>query len=446
MGRLFGTDGVRGVVGVDLTEDLARELGRAAATVLVRHGQSKPLFVLGRDTRGSGPGLEAAISEGIRGAGGDVLLLGVFPTPGVAFLSNELGGAGVVISASHNPAEFNGIKLFSSSGYKLPDSLEDEVEAEMGEAADPATAAGREDPFPDAAERYLHHLTSSQGSLAGMRLVVDCANGAASWLAPEAYARLGARVTAIHDAPDGKNINDGCGATHVEVVAAATLEAGADAGVSHDGDADRALFADETGRDIDGDQVLAACAVDLNMRGKLARSTVVSTVMANIGFRRAMSDAGIKVITAKVGDRYVLEDMLASGAVLGGEQSGHVIFADRATTGDGLLTAIRFLSLAARNGVPVSEVARVMRRYPQVLVNVRVSDRDGLEAAAGVHEAVANAERILGDAGRILVRQSGTEPLVRVMVEAETEEDAALHAENIAAVVRTELGASAAAD
>lgn len=439
MARLFGTDGVRGVVGADLTTDLARDLGAAAATTLVAHGQVRPQFVIGRDTRGSGPVLEAAISEGIRSAGGEVLLAGVIPTPGVAFLATELDAAGVVISASHNPPEFNGIKLFASTGYKLPDTVEDEIEAAMA-APSAGAEPGTEHALPDAAERYLHHLVDGGGSLAGLRLVVDCAEGAASGFAPEAYRRLGAEVVAIHDRPDGDNINRDCGATHPEVVAAEVARLGFDAGVAHDGDADRALFADADGAVVDGDQVLAACAVDLNGRGKLPRSTVVTTVMANIGFRRAMSDAGIRVITSKVGDRYVLEDMLAMGAALGGEQSGHVIFADRATTGDGLLTAIRFLSAAVRQGRAIAEVAGVMRRYPQVLVNVPVIDRDGLEGATPVWEAAGTAERHLGDAGRILVRPSGTEPLVRVMVEAETEAEAARHAANIAEAVRRSLG------
>lgn len=438
MSRLFGTDGVRGVAGETLTRELARDLGRAAATVLIRHGQTRPQFVVGRDTRASGQMLEDAIGEGVRAAGGEILRVGVVPTPAVAFLASELDAAGVVISASHNPAEYNGIKLFASSGYKLPDTLEDEIQAEMSREPD-EVEAGDEAHLPEAWERYLHHLTDGGDRLDGMRIVVDCANGAASALAPEAYRRLGADVLVINDSPDGVNINRGCGALHPEVVAAEVRRTGADAGVAHDGDADRALFADGAGNVIDGDQVLAACAIDLKERGLLDNDTVVSTVMANIGFRRAMADAEIRVITSKVGDRYVLEDMLRSGAVLGGEQSGHVIFSDRATTGDGLLTAIRFLSTAARTGIPVAALAARMRRYPQVMINVEVADRSGLDAALPVWEAVGGAERMLGDEGRILVRASGTEPLVRVMVEAPTQEAAQIHAEAIAARVKHEL-------
>lgn len=440
MGRLFGTDGVRGVVGDSLTRELARSIGAAAATTLVRHGQGRPLFIVGRDTRASGEMLEAAIAEGVSSAGGNVLLAGVVPTPTVAFLANEMDAAGVVISASHNPADYNGIKLFASSGYKLPDSLEDEIEVLVKRGNDGSKENGTVEPLPDARERYLHHLTDPGDRLDGLKLVVDCANGAASDLAAEAYRRLGANVRVINDDPNGKNINDGCGALHPEVVAAEVVRTLADAGVAHDGDADRALFSDADGAVVDGDQVLTACARDLKDAGLLTANTVVSTVMANIGFRRAMADADIRVQTAKVGDRYVLEEMLKIGAVLGGEQSGHIIFADRATTGDGILTAIRFLSASVRTGVPVSGLAGLMRRYPQVLLNVEVADRDALAEAVEVWEAVGAAERELGDSGRVLVRASGTEPLVRVMVEAETEETAAGHASAIAQQVSTSLG------
>jgi phosphoglucosamine mutase len=296
-------------------------------------------------------------------------------------------------------------------------------------------------PAGAAESRYLDHLVeAAQAPLEGMSIVVDCANGAASFDAPEVLRRLGARVHPIHHRPDGTNINEGCGALHPEVVAAEVVRVRADAGVSHDGDADRALFADEAGAVIDGDQVLAACAIDMKERGALAGNVVVTTVMANLGFRRAMDATGIEVIAAKVGDRYVLEEMQRTGAALGGEQSGHVIFADHATTGDGLLTAVRFLSTAARRGVGVRELAAVMRRFPQVLVNVPVSNRGGLEGAEPVWDAVRAAEAAMGDAGRVLVRSSGTEPLVRVMVEAETTEDAGRYAESVAARVREALG------
>jgi phosphoglucosamine mutase len=440
MGRLFGTDGVRGVVGESLTDDLARSIGAAAATTLIDHGQGRPLFIVGRDTRASGELLEAAISEGISSAGGSVLVAGVVPTPTVAFLASEMDAAGVVISASHNPAEYNGIKLFASSGYKLPDSLEDEIEALVISPPIAAPRRGSVESLPDARERYLHHLTDPGDRLDGMKIVVDCANGAASGLAAEAYRRLGAKVRVLNDAPDGTNINAGCGALHPGVVATEVVRTGADAGVAHDGDADRALFSDAAGSVVDGDQVLAACAVHLKGLGSLTANIVVSTVMANIGFRRAMAEADIRVQTSKVGDRYVLEEMLKAGAVLGGEQSGHLIFSDRATTGDGILTAIRFLSASARTGVPVAGLAALMRRYPQVLLNVTVADADALGEAAPVWEAVGVSEHELGDSGRVLVRASGTEPLVRVMVEAETEETAFRHAEAIAEQVKLALG------
>lgn len=439
MSRLFGTDGVRGIVGEELTHDLARDLGRAAATVLIRHGQFRPQFVVGRDTRASGQMLEDAMGEGIRSAGGEILRVGVVPTPAVAFLASEMDAAGVVISASHNPAEYNGIKLFASSGYKLSDGLEDEIQVEMSRTPDPVKP-GEETALPEAWERYLHHLTDHDDRLDGMKIVVDCANGAASKLAPEAYRRLGADVLVMNDSPDGLNINQGCGALHPEVVAAEVVKTGADAGVAHDGDADRALFSDAQGNIIDGDQVLVACAIDLKDRGLLDNDTVVSTVMANLGLRRAMADADIRVVTAKVGDRYVLEDMLRTGAVLGGEQSGHVIFADLATTGDGLLTAIRFLSTAVRTGVAVADLGAKMQHFPQVMINVRVSDGSALEGARPVWESAEAAGRDLGNEGRILIRASGTEPLVRVMVEAPTEETARVHAEAIAESVRHELG------
>ncbi len=442
MARLFGTDGVRGIAGQDLTEDLARSLGRAAVGVLGRHGMERPTFVVGRDPRASGPVLERAIAEGIVWGGGDVLLGGVLTTPAIAFLTIETGAAaGAVISASHNPPEYNGIKFFGSSGVKLPDQIEDEIEAAMAEVPAGAPPAGSVRELPDATERYLSHLVgSAEARLDGMRVVVDCANGAASDVAPEALRRLGAQVHPLFDEPDGHNINVGCGAMHPEVVAEAVVRLGADAGVAHDGDADRALFADALGRVVDGDQVLAACALALRDAGRLAGNRVVTTVMANLGFRRTMDEAGIEVLTTSVGDRYVLEEMLRSGAMVGGEQSGHVIFRQHATTGDGVLTAITFLSLAAAAGVTIEELASHMRRYPQVLENVEVADRDGLADAVDVWTAVKEAERELGERGRVLVRASGTEPLVRVMVEAESEDEAAGHARAIAERVRAALG------
>jgi phosphoglucosamine mutase len=443
MGRLFGTDGVRGVAGTELTADLARGLGRAAVVVLGRHGGSRPTFVVGRDTRASGEWLEDALVEGIRGAGGDAVIAGVQPTPAVAFLATTLGASsGVVISASHNPASDNGIKFFAGDGLKLSDDLEDEIESLLGAPPPSAAESGTTLPLGEGEERYLQHLMdAAEAPLAGMTVVLDCANGSASGPAPEVLRRLGATVHAIFASPDGRNINEGCGALHPEVMAAEVVRLGADAGVAHDGDADRALFADAAGAVIDGDQVLAACAIAMRDQGRLPNHTVVTTVMANLGFHRAMAAAGIEVVTTRVGDRYVAEEMRRSGAMLGGEQSGHVIFAEQATTGDGLLTAVRFLSLAARTGVGLTELAGAMRRFPQVIVNVHVADRRDLDTAPGVHAAVADAERALGDTGRVVVRASGTEPLVRVMVEAEGEAVARRHADEIARIVGDELGA-----
>jgi phosphoglucosamine mutase len=445
MGRLFGTDGVRGVANKELTAELAYRLGRAAVTVLSETGVTRPHIVVGRDTRASGEFLEAALTSGICSAGGDAVLLGVCTTPSVAFLTTGLGAeAGVIISASHNPAEYNGIKFFGPSGYKLPDSVEHEIEQIVYGDSGPRPSGrgvGRILRVDDANDRYVAHLqTTADGGLDWMRVVVDCANGAASRVAPDILRRLGATVLAINDRPDGWNINQGVGATVPDVVALAVVDAEAEAGVSHDGDADRAMFADHLGNVIDGDQVLAACALALKDGGKLPKDTVVTTVMANLGFRKCMEEAGIHVIETKVGDRYVLEAMLESGAQLGGEQSGHLIFLQHATTGDGLLTAVQFLTLAKRTGATVAELASRMQKFPQVLVNVPVRDAGRLEKAEPVWEAVRHAEEVLGELGRVLVRASGTEPVVRVMVEAATEDEARKHAEALAGTVRSRLG------
>jgi phosphoglucosamine mutase len=440
MGRLFGTDGVRGVFGRDLTTDLARSLGTAAVAVLVREREGAPTFVIGRDTRASGPILEDALVEGILAGGGNVIRAGVVPTPAVAFLTTELGvECGVVISASHNPPEDNGIKLFGFRGFKLSDRLEDDIEAELG-AETGARPSGSELAIPSQASTYVDHVVSAaEASLDGMRVVVDCANGAASAFAPAVLAGLGAEVVSINDEPTGENINVDCGALHPDVVAEAVVANGADAGVAHDGDADRALFADSRGSVIDGDQVLAACAIAMKEDGTLTGDAVVATVMSNLGFHRAMREHGIRVISAPVGDRYVLEQMLEHQAALGGEQSGHVIFRDQATTGDGLITAARFLSLAARRGVRVDELAAAMRRFPQVLVNVEVAHKERLDDAHEVWDAVRANEAALDGSGRVLVRASGTEPLVRVMVEAESEELARKHADSVAEKVASAL-------
>jgi len=444
MGRLFGTDGVRGIANRDLSAELAYRLGRAAVTALAETGVSRPHIAVGRDTRASGEFLEAALTAGICSAGGDAVLLGVCTTPSVAFLTTDIQAeAGAVISASHNPAEYNGIKFFGASGYKLADEVEEEIEQIVDHDSGPRPAGrgvGRILRVDDPNERYVRHLQScAEGSLDWMRVVVDCAHGAASRVGPEVLRRLGASVLPINDRPDGWNINQGVGATSPQVVALAVLDAGAEVGVAHDGDADRAMFADHQGNVIDGDQVLAACALAMKEAGQLPKDTVVTTVMANLGFRKCMEEAGIRVIATKVGDRYVLEAMLQSGAELGGEQSGHLIFLRHATTGDGLLTAVQFLTLAKRNGASVAELAGVMQRYPQVLLNVPVEDAARLEKAEAVWEAVRHAEEVLGEQGRVLVRPSGTEPVVRVMVEAATEDEARKHAEDLSGAVRTAL-------
>jgi len=443
MARLFGTDGVRGVAGSELTADLARGLGRAAVRVLAVEAEHRPVLLIGRDPRESGIWLEAELVQGIHEAGGDVLLAGVEPTPAIAYLTIDAGAdAGVVISASHNPPEYNGIKFFGPDGMKLPDAAEDRIEAAIADPIGSSQDEGSIRRLEGGRERYLSHLEhAAPARLDGMTIVVDCANGAASELAPRLYERLGATVHAIHASPDGTNINVGCGALHPEVAGAAVVELGADAGVSHDGDADRALFTDARGSVIDGDQVLAACAIAMKAAGELAHDAVVTTVMANLGFHRAMRGAGITVSATKVGDRYVLEEMLEEDLVLGGEQSGHLIFRRHATTGDGLLTAVRFLSLATGSGRTVADLADVMERYPQVLENVRVRSLAELDDSTPVWDAVRGAEEELGEHGRVLVRASGTEPLVRVMVEAEAEETARRHAETIAGTVRKHLGA-----
>ena len=423
MARLFGTDGVRGLANADLTPELALALSSAAARVL---GARRA--VVGRDTRASGEMLEAAVVAGLLSAGCDVELLGVLPTPGVAFLTAGHADLGVMLSASHNPMPDNGVKLFSADGHKLPDAVEDAIATALDEPWERPTGGGvGRATDADGVVAYLGHLVSAGARLDGLKVVVDCANGAASAVAPAAYAALGADVTAIHAEPDGLNINDACGSTHPESLVAAVREAGADIGVAHDGDADRCLLVTASGELVDGDQILAILAVAKSV------PAVVTTVMANLGFRRAMTSYGIEVVETAVGDRYVLEAMRERGIRLGGEQSGHVIDADHATTGDGVLTAIEVLSAMALTGRPLAELAGVMERLPQVLVNVRVADKDAALAAA--EGAVAKAEAALGDEGRVLVRPSGTEPVVRVMVEATTEERAREVAERVAAAL-----------
>jgi phosphoglucosamine mutase len=454
VGKLFGTDGVRGLANADLTPELALALGRAAVGELLAEGAggegsapARPAVLVGRDPRASGTLLESALVAGILSAGGDVLAAGVVPTPAVAFLTRHFGAAaGAVISASHNAMPDNGIKFFGPEGFKLPDAVEDRIEAALGtqdHGAPRPTGVGVGVLRPaadDAVEAYLAHLLEGIPDLDGLEVVVDCANGSAAEIAPEAYRRAGAKVTAVAADPDGHNINDGVGSTHPEHVQAALARSGARVGLAHDGDADRLLAVDEHGTLVDGDVILAICALDARDRRELPTNTVVTTVMTNLGFRQAMDHHGIAVTQTAVGDRYVLEAMRAGGHTLGGEQSGHLIFLDRATTGDGLLTGLRLLSVVARTGRPLSELATVMRRLPQVLVNVQVADRHALEGATAVWKAVEQEQARLGDTGRVLVRPSGTEALVRVMVEAETQEEANATADRLAAVVAAELG------
>jgi phosphoglucosamine mutase len=442
MGRLFGTDGVRGLANADLSPELGLAVAAAAARVLVESDRShRPVAVLGRDPRVSGEMLEAAVSAGLASAGADVIRVGVLPTPGVAYLVGEFGAdLGVMISASHNPMPDNGIKLFARGGHKLADTVEDAIEARLDRPVDrPVGAAvGRVRDQPDAAERYLVHLHAAgtrDVPLAGLRVVVDCANGAAAAIAPEAYRRAGAEVVAIHADPDGLNINDGCGSTHLGEVRDAVLAHRADLGIAHDGDADRCLAVDASGAVVDGDQIMAVLAVDLRERGELVRDTVVATVMSNLGLHLGMRDAGIEVRTTAVGDRYVLEELRAGGYSLGGEQSGHLVLPGYATTGDGLLTALRLMARMASTGRTLADLASVVVALPQVLVNVTVADKAAVATAAEVRDAVAKAEAELGERGRVLLRPSGTEQLVRVMVEAPTTEVAERIARDLAAVV-----------
>jgi phosphoglucosamine mutase len=440
LGRLFGTDGVRGVANADLTAELALDLAVAAAHVLVeRSGDARPTVVVGRDTRASGEFLEATVVAGLASAGVDVVRLGVVPTPAVAHLTTVWGAAaGVMISASHNPMPDNGIKFFDAGGFKLADAVEDEIEAHLRQPWSRPTGAavGRVRTAHDAVARYVAHLVGTlPASLHGLRVVVDCAHGAAYDAAPDALRAAGAEVVAIAAEPDGLNINAGVGSTHPERLVEAVRAHGADAGVALDGDADRCIAVAADGRIIDGDEILAVLALALHEQGRLARGTVVTTVMTNLGFHRAMAAHGIEVVETAVGDRYVLEAMRAGGYLLGGEQSGPVVFHDHATTRDGSLTALQLMSRVAATGRPLAELVAVMSRLPQVLVNVRVADKTAAMGASGLAAAKAAVERQLGDNGRVLVRPSGTEPVVRVMVEAPTEQEAQQAADRLAAAL-----------
>ncbi len=442
MGRIFGTDGVRGVANTDLTAELAVDLAVAAAHVLGESGafaDQRPTAVVARDPRASGEFLEAAVVAGLASAGVDVHRLGVVPTPGAAYLTSALAAdMGVMISASHNPMPDNGIKFLARGGLKLDDALEDVIERTLEQPWQRPTGAGvgRIGDSPTALRTYERHLVGAGGQrLDGLRVVLDCANGAASEVGPEVFRELGAEVVAIHAEPDGLNINEACGSTHPEALQQAVIAHGADAGFAFDGDADRCLAVDGLGELVDGDQILAILALALKEQGRLVNDTVVATVMSNLGFVQAMSAAGVAVVQTAVGDRYVLEAMRASGFNLGGEQSGHVIMSDHATTGDGVLTALSIAARIVSSGRTLADLASVMTRLPQVLVNVPGVDKSRASTDADVAAAVAEATAELDGTGRVLLRPSGTEPLVRVMVEAATSAQADEVARRLAAVV-----------
>ncbi|MER5871571.1 phosphoglucosamine mutase [Streptomyces sp. NPDC002044] len=452
MGRLFGTDGVRGVANADLTAELALGLSVAAAHVLAEAGTfagHRATAVVGRDPRASGEFLEAAVVAGLASAGVDVLRVGVLPTPAVAYLTGALGGdLGVMLSASHNAMPDNGIKFFARGGHKLADELEDRIESVYEEHRTGApwdrptgSGVGRVSDYTEGFDKYVAHLIGVlPNRLEGLKVVLDEAHGAAAYVSPEAFTRAGAEIVTIGAEPDGLNINDGCGSTHLGLLKAAVVEHGADLGIAHDGDADRCLAVDGTGAEVDGDQILAVLALAMRESGQLRENTVVGTVMSNLGFKLAMEGEGIQVVQTGVGDRYVLESMKQHGYALGGEQSGHVIILDHATTGDGTLTGLLLAARIADTGKSLAELAGVMTRLPQVLINVPDVDRSRVTTSAELAAAVVDAERELGTTGRVLLRPSGTEPLVRVMVEAADIEQARAVAGRLADVVKSALG------
>ena len=448
MGRLFGTDGVRGVANSELTCELAMNIGRAAAMVLTDSVHRHPKVLIGKDTRISSDMLEAAMTAGLCSVGANVVRLGVVPTPAVAFLVGKYkADAGVMLTASHNPCEFNGIMIFSGDGYKLPDALEEQIEAiVLDHAAQPprptAGDVGCVTEAPNTVRDYVDHLKSTVPfALDGMRIGIDCANGSASRTAELLFTGLGAECHMLADHPNGVNVNDNCGSTHMDVLMAFVRENKLDAGVAFDGDADRCLAVDEKGQLVDGDFVMAICAADMKSRGKLAKNTVVGTIMTNMGFSRFCDDNGIKFEATKVGDRYVLEEMQLDGYNFGGEQSGHVIFLDFATTGDGQMTAAQLLSLVHRRQAKLSSLATLMTRYPQVIVNVPVKPEGKLRFYTDdeVKRSIEDAKKKLGTSGRIIVRPSGTEPLLRVMIEGEDGNYIQALANSVADVVRERL-------
>jgi len=444
---LFGTDGIRGLAnGESLTAEIALDVAIAAAHIMVESSSNqgkRPFAIVGQDSRASGEFLEAAVTAGLASAGVDVVRVGVLPTPAIAFLVAETGAdLGVMISASHNPMPDNGIKLFSRGGGKLDDAIEAAIEKRMGEPWVRPTGrnVGRIT-FDDTAEtRYANHLLASVSTpLAGLKIVLDCANGAASHVAPRTYEKAGATVVAIHHQPDGWNINENCGSTHLEDLQARVIAEKADFGIAHDGDADRCLAVDAHGEIVDGDAIMTILARGFKERGVLRANTIVTTVMSNLGFIKAMKDAGIEVVTTTVGDRYVLEEMLKNDFSLGGEQSGHLIMREFAGTGDGILTALQLAQEVRRTGKPLADLAAVMQRFPQVLINVPNVAQEKLAQSSKIAAAVKEAEATLGDSGRVLLRASGTEPLIRVMVEAASDNLAQEIAASLATVVKAEL-------
>ena len=437
---LFGTDGVRGVAGVDLTAELAFNLSTAAASVLADLGEfagHRPTAIVGQDSRASGQYLEEAICRGLSSAGIDVYRVGILPTPAISFLVKDRGAdLGVMISASHNPASDNGIKFFDRSGSKLADQIEAKIESVLGKTVESTNGAGRVIEDFEAKESYIQNLLKSlDGDLRGIKIVVDCANGAASFVAPDVLKRAGAEVVAISASPNGLNINDNCGSTHLENLIAAVKEEGADIGIAHDGDADRVLAIDDKGSVIDGDFILGILAQDMELPTK----TVVGTVMTNLGLIKALEEKGIKFIATDVGDRYVLEEMLAGGHLLGGEQSGHIIMSKYANTGDGLLTALQLISKLKKSGKSASELASFMKRYPQVLINVSGVAKEKLASNQIIAKAVSDTQKRLEDKGRVLLRASGTEALIRVMIEAQDLSLAQELASELATLVKSEL-------
>ena len=450
MGRLFGTDGARGVANSELTCELAMSIGQAAAMVLIKEDNGeKPTVFIGKDTRLSSDMLEGALTAGLCSVGADVVHLGTIPTPAVAYLVKKHGAdAGIMISASHNPFEFNGIKIFNADGYKLPDALEEAIEAIVLDNVEPyptptGAGLGRVLSLPEAVDEYVDHIASTiEGDLSGLKIAVDCSNGSASATAKKLFEKLGANFEMMNFEPDGININDKCGSTHIDLLQEYVKAHSMDCGVAFDGDADRCLAVDENGELVDGDFLIAICAKSLKEKGKLKNNAVVGTVMSNMGFSQFCDKNKIDFVATAVGDRYVLENMLKNDYCIGGEQSGHVIFLDHGTTGDGQLTAVQLLNIMCEKKESLSALAGIMKRFPQVLVNVKVSTEKKSEYKTDetIKEKVAAVENELGKRGRVLVRPSGTEPLIRVMLEGEDIDEITGHANMIAELIKTRLG------